>query len=309
MHQRDAQRAPGQAQRDILTRSLGDLQRLLDVAQRGVVGQQHPARYRGTVGVCDDDGMRHRVGAAGHGQRPVEVVAPPRTAQRPSGGAARGQRQRQRRPEDEVAFGGVAVGQVDDGLRPAQRLGHLAGLKLRWRSPRGTARPSSVGSPIDSTSAMVSEASRDASRTRPCIMCSPQQPGHADGQRRLVPGRRAQLSQLLEEAAGDVGMDPEGVAAQQGARRDAHRGAVRVVGGQRVGDPARPLPTQPTPPTMSRVAAHAPARMCQPIGGVQIAGGLQVLGDQARHSRRADPALALFDRGGHPPMQLERDRT
>ena len=31
---------------------------------------------------------------------------------------------------------------------------------------------------------------------------------------------------------------------------------------------------------MSRVAAHAPARICQPIGGMQIAGGLQVLGDQ-----------------------------
>ena len=42
MHQRDAQRAPGKAQREILTRSLGDPQRLLDVAQRGVVGQQHP---------------------------------------------------------------------------------------------------------------------------------------------------------------------------------------------------------------------------------------------------------------------------
>ena len=46
MHQRDAQREPGKAQREILTRSLGDPQRLLDVAQRGVVGQQHPTRYR-----------------------------------------------------------------------------------------------------------------------------------------------------------------------------------------------------------------------------------------------------------------------
>ena len=31
-------------------------------------------------------------------------------------------------------------------------------------------------------------------------------------------------------------MDPEGVAAQQGARRDAHRGAARVIVGQRIGD-------------------------------------------------------------------------
>ena len=51
MHQRDAQREPGKAQREILTRSLGDPQRLLDVAQRGVVGQQHPTAYRQTVAV------------------------------------------------------------------------------------------------------------------------------------------------------------------------------------------------------------------------------------------------------------------
>ena len=37
---------------------------------------------------------------------------------------------RQRRTENDVPYGGVAVGQVDDGLRPAQRLGHLAGLRL-----------------------------------------------------------------------------------------------------------------------------------------------------------------------------------
>ena len=136
-----------------------------------------------------------------------------------------------------------------------------------------------VGSPIDSTSAMCSEASRDASRTRPCIMCSSSQPAHADGQRRLVPGGRAQLPQLLEEAAGDVRMDPEGVAAQPGARGDAHRGAVRVVGGQRVGDLARPLPTEPRRRDIAvgrpRPGAHVPA-----VRGVQITGGLQMLGDQ-----------------------------
>ena len=83
MHQRRAHRASGKAQREILARPLGDLKRLVDVAQRGVVGQQHSARYRETVGVRDDEGMRHRVGPPGHGQRPVVIVAPPRTAQRP----------------------------------------------------------------------------------------------------------------------------------------------------------------------------------------------------------------------------------
>ena len=99
---------------------------------------------------------------------PVEVVAPPGTAQRPSGGAARANANRQRRPDDDVAFGRVAVGQVDDGLRPAQRLGHLAGLNFVAIAVKDSPTVK-VGSPIDSTSAMCSEASRDASRTRPCM--------------------------------------------------------------------------------------------------------------------------------------------
>ena len=49
MHQRHAQRPPGKAQREILARPLGDLKRLVDVVERGVVGQQHSIRYRTTV--------------------------------------------------------------------------------------------------------------------------------------------------------------------------------------------------------------------------------------------------------------------
>jgi hypothetical protein len=63
-------------------------------------------------------------------------------------------------------FGGFAVGQVDDGLRPAQRLGDLAGVKLGAIGDIDSPTVK-VGSPIDSTSAIVSEASRDASPTRP----------------------------------------------------------------------------------------------------------------------------------------------
>ena len=95
----------------------------------------------------------------------------------------------------------------------------------------------------------------------------------------FVPGGRAQLPQLLEEAAGDVHMDPEGVGAQQLASGDAHRQPVRIVGGQRVGDPVGMFPTDRAA-VMSRLVAprcraHVPA-----IGGVQITGGLQMLGDQ-----------------------------
>ena len=130
MQQRHTQDPPGIAQRDILTPSLRDLKRLLEVAQRRVVGQQHSAHYRESVGVGVDAGARHWVGPPSHGQRPVVIVAPPRAAQCPPGGSARCQRRRQRRSEEDVPFGGVAVGQLDDGLRPAQRLGHLAGLRL-----------------------------------------------------------------------------------------------------------------------------------------------------------------------------------
>ena len=74
-------------------------------------------------------------------------------------------------------------------------------------------------------------------------------------------------------------MDPEGVGTQQGAGGDAQRDAVRVVAGQRVGDLARPLPTQIRRPDVAvgrpRPGAHVPA-----VGGVQIAGGLQMFGYQ-----------------------------
>jgi hypothetical protein len=49
MHQCHAQRPPGRAQREILAQPLSDRQRLVDVAERGVVGQQHSIRYRTTV--------------------------------------------------------------------------------------------------------------------------------------------------------------------------------------------------------------------------------------------------------------------
>jgi hypothetical protein len=105
------------------------------------------------------------------------------------------------------------------------------------------------------------------------------QPGHAIDQRRLVSGRRAQLLQLLKQAVGDVHMNPEGTGAQPGARSDPYRQPVRVVGGQRVGNLAGPLPTGPRRRNGAGErpysGAHVPA-----VGGVQITGGLQMFGDQ-----------------------------
>ena len=94
----------------------------------------------------------------------------------------------------------------------------------------------------------------------------------------LSPATRAQLPQLLE-VAGDVRIDSPAGAAQHGAGRDAHRGAVRVVVGQRVGDLAGPLPTDPRrgDVTVGRpgAGAHVPA-----VRGIAVACGLQMFGDQ-----------------------------
>ena len=45
VHQRQAQRVSGVAQREIVSGSFGDLQRLINELQRGVVGQQRPNAY------------------------------------------------------------------------------------------------------------------------------------------------------------------------------------------------------------------------------------------------------------------------
>ena len=75
-------------------------------------------------------------------------------------------------------------------------------------------------------------------------------------------------------------MDSEGVTAQQGASGNAHRSAIRIVGGQRVGDLARPLPTGPRRHNVAggqpRSGTHVPV-----VGGVLITGGLQMFGDQS----------------------------
>ena len=94
-----------------------------------------------------------------------------------------------------------------------------------------TASPTvSVGSPIDSISAIVSDASCHVSRTRACIMCSSSSPAMPMASDALSSACAAQLPQFLEAGAGDVRMDPTGVAAYQGAGCDAHRQPVGVVG-------------------------------------------------------------------------------
>ena len=86
------------------------------------------------------------------------------------------------------------------------------------------------------------------------------------------------------------------------------RGAMRIdswsgsSAGSRVGDPAGPLPTEPGSGDVAvgrpRAGAHVPA-----IRGVQLAGGLEVFGDQRRVLlHRA--GRTLLDRGGQAPVPL-----
>ena len=75
-------------------------------------------------------------------------------------------------------------------------------------------------------------------------------------------------------------MDSEGVTAQQGASGNAHRSAIRIVGGQRVSDLARPLPTGPR---RNNVAGGQPrsGTYVPVVRDVLITGGLQMFCNQS----------------------------
>ena len=123
----------------------------------------------------------------------------------------------------------------------------------------------------------------------------------------LSPAAVHNSPQFLEAVPGNADMDSPGGPAQHGARGDAHGGPVGVVGGQRVGDLARALPTQSRRGDVAvgrpRCGAHVPA-----VGGVQITGGLQMFGDQ-RGVLVDRFRVTCFDRGGHAAGATRRDPT
>ena len=90
------------------------------------------------------------------------------------------------------------------------------------------------------------------------------QPGHADGQRRLVPGGRAQLSQLLKAGRRRCRHGP-GRRCRTARRAAAMRIAVRSASSAGSASATWRARSQlARAAAMSRVVAHAPARMCQP---------------------------------------------
>ena len=166
--QRDTQRVLGHAQCDIVAGSFGGLHRLLARAHRGVIGPKHAVLYRHTVGPGDDTGEGCRVllcraiataswRSWRHPGRPSHHRAQPRNANATASG--------------------------DPKPKPAPLAGSPAARSMtvcdhRKSSPNSptsnqlmnatNANPTvKVGSPIDSSSAICSDASRDPSRERP----------------------------------------------------------------------------------------------------------------------------------------------
>ena len=132
VNQRDSEGHPQLHQRDVVTGPLGELERSLDVAQRGIVGQKHSSRYRGRVlepengsvdsgsaswanSTAQSKSSRHRL-------LPVVHLATPRNICAPG----------QRRSEDKGAEGGITACNVDYGLRPSQRVGQLTSFDLDY---------------------------------------------------------------------------------------------------------------------------------------------------------------------------------
>ena len=110
---------------------------------------------------------------------------------------------------------------------------------------------------------MVSEASRDASRTRPCIMCSsisPAMPMASDGlSPAAVQSSRSSSKRPSEMSAWTRKALPHSQA------RAAMRIAVRSASSAGSASATWRARSQLAhAATTSRVAAHAPARMCQP---------------------------------------------
>ena len=232
IQQRDSQRVFGQAQCVVVAGPLRGLHRLLARAHRGVLGLKHPITYLHTVGPGDDKGEGCRIAGSGHRDGVVEVLPPPGTAQPPPGDAANCQRKRQRRSDTEAgSLGGVAAGQVDDGLRPPQDLAEFAAIdQLDERYERQPHGQGGIADRLEQRHLFGCQP-RPLTRT-PGVQELGGQPGHADGQRDLVPGRAAQLLQLRECGPGFPGLLRLKVGGtQHGAGGDAHRQAVGVVVG------------------------------------------------------------------------------
>jgi hypothetical protein len=204
-----------------------------------------------------------------------------------------------RRSNNVASEGSVTLGQIDDHLRPPQRLGYLAGQEFDGYRPEG--KPDSQRRVTDRLDEHHVFARQPGGFRQPTIdEVLLQQPGHRDGYRRLVAGHRAQVLQFLKAFAGDRFMDPPAVGTRQCSRSNTHSQPLRVVGRQHVGYLGSALPAHirrgDITAARPRGGAHVPA-----VRGTQITGNLQVLGDKRR--ALVDRRPAYLDGIGQPAMQ------
>ena len=202
MHQHETQREPGEAQREIVTGSLGDPlapPRCRAARRRRAAAPRTVSRHRrcsATTTACDIGSALRAMASAR--SRSSRHPGRPRAT---TGDAARRERQRQRRSEDEVAFGGSPSARSMTRLRPPQHVGHLASLKLGVDRDEGQPhRQRRIADRLDQRHGFGGQPRRLADPAMNHVLRH--QPGHADGQRRLVPGGGAQLPKFLEAVTG-----------------------------------------------------------------------------------------------------------
>ena len=149
--------------RQIVTGSFGGLHRLLDRAHCGVIGPKHPERYSREVDVGDDRAKDtgRRFGPSPGVARSCATRDDPGTTGKPAM-----QRDRQRRSEMTAPLAGspAARSMTCCDHRKTSRHSPPSNLGKNTGKDNPMVR---VGSPIDSSSAICSDASRDASRNRP----------------------------------------------------------------------------------------------------------------------------------------------
>jgi hypothetical protein len=201
--------------------------------------------------------------------------------------------------KDVASAGSVTLGQIDDHLRPPQRLGQLAGRD--FDGDRHESKPDSQLRVTDRLNEHHVFAHQPGSFRQPTIHeVLTQQPGRRDRYRRLIAGRRAQVLQFLKAFAGDRLMTPPTIGAQPGSRSNTHGQPIRVVGRQHVGYPRSALPTHECRRYITalrpRAGPHVPA-----VRGTQITGSLQMFGDKRR--ALVDRPIAYLNGGDQPAMQ------
>jgi hypothetical protein len=131
--------------------------------------------------------------SSGH---PCDPEAPPRDASQHDG-------ERERGPQDDITFGRVALGEVDDTLGQPQDIGHLSGFVFGDdRRKRQSHRQGRIADGLQQLDEFGRRPGRFAASATE-VLCK-HTSGRANGQRPLVADRRAQLRQLIEAALGET---------------------------------------------------------------------------------------------------------